>query len=361
MSHEVSRASLLAVANIIKPALASQAYIPSLTHICFDGINAIAYNDITAIMVKSPLEFSGCVPGDLLIKALTSFTADKVLIQDETKGSITLASGRSKLKLPTLPISDFPFVEPPESNDPIKLSADILKGIEMCLVAVGNDPTHPAQMGVTMESSKNGAVLFSTDNFTISRYLTKTKIKLPADIPVILPTFFCQQVIAMSKVHPDEIVELEINSGSLTAVFGDQAYVVTKQLVDLEAMDFSSILNKYKVDASLEIKGVVNPIPDDFDASFSRALLVLGNELDKLTKITVSGGRMKLLSTSSAGESTDSFTYADKEASDEPFYVDPVLVGRASRICSHMALLDRVMILTDGDEKFVHLISHCTK
>jgi len=363
MPNEVSRTSLLAVANLVKPALATQAYIPSLTHICFDGINATAYNDITAITVASPVEgLHCCVPGDLLIKALNSFTSDKVLI-DDVKGSITVAAGRSKLKLPTLPLADFPYVEPPQAIYPIELSADILKGIEMCLVAVGNDPTHPAQMGITMESGKDGAVLFSTDNFTISRYQTKTKIKLPADIPVILPTFFCQQLITLSKVYKDVLrVELEISAGSLTAVFGgNKANVTTKQLVDLEAMDFSSILNKYKVDETLQIKGIINPIPDDFDASFSRALLVLGNELDKLTKITVSGGRMKLLSTSSSGESTDSFSYADKEASEEPFYVDPVLVGRASRCCANMALLDRVMILTDSDGKFIHLISHCTK
>jgi len=361
MPNEVSRTSLLAVANLVKPALATQAYIPSLTHICFDGINATAYNDITAITVASPLEgLHCCVPGDLLIKALNSFTSDKVLI-DDVKGSITVAAGRSKLKLPTLPLADFPYVEPPQAIYPIELSADILKGIEMCLVAVGNDPTHPAQMGVTVESGKDGAVLFSTDNFTISRYKTKSKIKLPADVPVILPTFFCQQLLTLSSAFTGEPITLDVHAGSLTAYIGDAATVFTKQLVDLEAMDFSSILNKYKVDETLQIKGIINPIPDDFDASFSRALLVLGNELDKLTKITVSGGRMKLLSTSSSGESTDSFSYADKEASEEPFSVDPVLVGRASRCCANMALLDRVMILTDSDGKFIHLISHCTK
>ena len=358
--NEVSRIGLLSVCNQAKAALASQAYIPALTHFCFDGVNVMAYNDISAIMVQSPLDVEACIPGQLLIKALNSLTADKVLVQ-KGDGFFTLASGRSKLKIPHLPVTDFPFETPPESDNPIKITPEILKGIEMCLVAVGNDATHPAQMGVTMESDKNGAVLFSTDNFTLSRYVTKSKIKLPADVPVILPTFFCQQMIGLAKAYPGEAILLDVLAGSLTASIGDVAKVFTKQLVDLEAMDFAKILNKYKIDAALGIDGSLVSIPDDFDASFSRALLILGSELDKITKITVKGGRMSLVSTSAAGESTDSFGYPDKEVSDEPFYADPVLVGRASKVCSKMALLERVIVFTDSEATFVHVIAHCTK
>lgn len=353
----VKRAELLWATNLVRPALAAQDYIPSLTHICFDGETAIAYNDITAILVRSPIEIEGCLPGDLLIKALNSMNAAEVMVQEDGVGKVLLSSGRSKLKIPTLPITDFPFEVPPASGDPIKITADILKGIELCLVAVGNDPTHPAQMGVTMEAGKTGALLYSTDNFTVSRYQTVSKVVLPADVPVILPTFFCQQLVSIAKAYPDEAVELDVHAGSLVASFGDQAQLFTKQLLDLEPMDFASILKKYKVDANLTNSLV--PIPDDFEAAFSRALLVLDKELDKTTKISIGAKRMKLLSTSPAGESSDSFAF-DVPGEQEPFYVDPVIVSRASKACSKIAALDRVLVMTNKEASFLHMIAHCS-
>ena len=355
---EVSREALLKVANLVKPALAMQAYIPSLTHICFDGVSAIAYNDISAILVRSPIDLEACIPGDLLIKSLNSLSAEKVLIQEDADGKVLLSSGRSKLKVPTLPITDFPFEAPPSSDAPIKITAEILKGIEMCLVAVGNDPTHPAQMGVTMEAGKKGATLFATDNFTVSRFQTKSKISLPADVPVILPKFFCEQLVALAKSFSGEPVELDVHAGSLVASFGEAAQLFTKQLVDLEPMEFDTILQKYKVDAL--VGEVAVTIPDDFDAAFNRALLVLGNEPDKITKVTLAGGKMKLLSTSSAGEASDTFTYDDPDGPAEPFFVDPVLVARASKACSKVAALDQVLVLGNNDLTFVHMIAHCT-
>lgn len=356
MEQTVLRESLLQAALLVKPALASQSYIPALTHICFDGVTMLAYNDISAIMVRSPIEMEMCVPGDLLIKALGSLTADELLMQQDTSGNLLLAAGRSKLKLPTLPIADFPFEEP-EVARTIKLSASILKGIEKCLVAVGHDPTHPAQMGITMEAGKDGATLYSTDNFTISRYQTDTKISLPASVPVILPTFFCEQIVSLAKAYPDEPVELAIQAGSLIAVVGDTAKLFTKQLVDLEPMNFDTILKKYHVDEV--IKEAAIAIPDSFDASFDRALMILANEMDKVTKVTMTGDKMKILSTSSLGEASDSFTYKDPNAPAEPFFVDPALVSRGSKICSKVAILEKVMVLGNEDLSFTHLIAHC--
>ena len=356
MSTEVSRKSLLKCLSLARPAVAGQAYIAALTHFAFSGPTVTAYNDVSAITVRAPVDdLDCCLPAELLMKALNSLSAEKVLIEEGEANSMVLAAGRSKVKLPYLPVQDFPFPkQPKEPKAKIKMVASMLKGIEKCLVGVGADPTHPAQMGITLDPSKDGAVLYSTDNFTISRYQTTAMPSLPADCPIILPTFFCTQLLALSKAFPDEQVTVELHPGSLKATFGTEAILFTKLLVEPEPMNFGSIIAKYLEGEQLD--EVLLDIPDGFEAAFSRALLILDGQLDKATKLSSKGGRLKLFSSSSMGEATDSLAYKGEDL--DAVHADPALIFRASKLCSKMALLPKVMIMADGD--FSHLIAYCS-
>lgn len=358
----ISREYLVKAASLVRPAISNQSYIPALTHIKFADGWATTYNDVSAIAVKSPVEdLDLCIPGELLIKSLGSFGAAEVMVQENSKeGSVLITSGRSKLKLPTLPAKDFPFQWPEEGNSPsVVLTDSILKGIERCLISVGNDPTHPAQMGVTLESDGGTPVLFSTDNFTISRFAAKGKIKLPADSPVILPTFFCEQLISLSKVFSDAEITLHLLPGSILATFDAQAQLFTKMVTELEPVDFTRMVNRYfKIG---DVKANQAPLPEGFEAAINRALLVLSGSADKATKISILDSGMRLASTSDLGDSNDTLNYEpSKHDPEEPFYVDPGLVARAAKACSHIYCLDKVLLLSNDDASFIHMISHCT-
>lgn len=351
MSNEITREPFLRSLALARPAIAGQAYIAALTHFAFDGVTCCAYNDVSAISVRTPLELEACIPADNLQKVLNSLSAEKIVVSASEAGAVTISSGRSKVKLPTLPLEDFPFEFPTGKPDGVfKVTEALLRGMEKCLVGVGQDPTHPAQMGLTLEADGS---LYSTDNFTISRYRTTKAVDLPGDIPVILPTFFCQQLLALAKAFPDEPVEIELRAGALVANLGEQAKLFTKFLVDVEPMDFTRIINRY-------FEGDDKPeyveIPDGFDSAFDRALLILSSELDKATKLTIAGGRLKLYSSSQYGEANDSLPV--KLPDQEAFYVDPALVSRSSKICRKMLLLPKVMVMAEGG--FTHLIAHCS-
>jgi DNA polymerase III sliding clamp (beta) subunit (PCNA family) len=315
-------------------------------------------------MVKAPVDIEVCLPGELLIKALGSFGAESISIQETDKDkAVVLSSGRSKLKIPTLALDAFPFNLPDTKKaDEIVLDASILKGIERCLMSVGNDPTHPAQMGVTLDADDKGfAILYSTDNFTISRYQAKTKIELPGDSPVIMPTFFCQQLVALSKAFSEEEVVLLLVPGGLVVEFGKMARLFTKTLVDLEPLDFPRIFDKHcKVN---NLKDRLAKIPDTWDAAFNRAMLVLGGEVDKVTKIIVNNEVIKLHSTSTMGDSDDSMNhdFDHLDAPEEPFYIDPSLVIRASKACGLMVFNEKALAMADAETQFIHLIAYCSK
>lgn len=356
MNLEINRESLLRTLSFARPAIAPQAYIAALTHFAFDGHMVTAYNDVSAISIRTEFDHECCLPADFLIKTLNSMTTGNVAVEEGEGDSLVLTSGRSKVKIPFLSLDAFPpVVSPNEARASFKVGAQLLKGLAKCLVGVGTDPTHPAQMGITLEPDDEGCCLYSTDNFSLSRYETTTKIKLPASAPIILPTFFCTQLVALAKAFPDEQITVEVHAGAFKALIGEQAVLFTKQLVDSEPMNFGSIVAKYL--EGEELSEVLVPIPDGFEAAFNRALLVLEDQLDKSTKISCKSGRVKLFSSSGRGEATDSLN-SPKHPDVDGFHADPALVNRASKLCTKMALLPKVMVMADGE--FSHLIAHCS-
>jgi DNA polymerase III sliding clamp (beta) subunit (PCNA family) len=358
--NSINREALARVATLVRPALSTQNYIPALQHIRFDGKYATSYNDISAISVRLDMDVERCLPGELLIRALSSFGAETILFQENSKeGNVVVSSGRSKIKLPTLGLEAFPLTWPDDEGNEIDLDHGILKGIERCLLSVGNDPTHPETMGVTMDADGGKAVLYSTDNFTISRFQTTSKLKLPGGAPVILPTFFCEQLISLAKAFSEEEMVLTIRAGSLLVEFGKAAKLFTKTLVDREPLDFPGMLEKMiKVD---NLKENLDVIPDSFDAALGRALLVLGGELDKVTTITM-GNNLTMHSSSAMGDADDKLAFDGIDlGAPEEVHVDPGLVARASKVCGLMNFLPKAMILADSDVRFIHLIAYCSK
>lgn len=353
MSNSVSREVLLRVATLVRPAVCTKDYVPILKNIYFDGMSACAYNDETAITVRCPAELDCCIPGDMLIKTLNSFTAAEVLTT-QANNHVLLASGRSKIKIPFLPSVDFPFDHKGGNAIEIELTRNIRKGISRCLISVSNDPTHPAQMGVTIEQGHEGAALYSTDNATLSSYHTADKIKLPGGIPIILPTFFCQQLLSLAEAFPEDRIDLLLYNGAAVAKFGDSAELFTKLVVDLEPLDIGKVMNKYTNDRHMGFQA----IPESFDAALDRALLVLANEQDKATTIYAKDGRMTLHSQSDLGEATDSLPY--REDADE-FFADPVLISRGAKVADKILLASKVIIMSGETGQFTHIIAHCTK
>lgn len=361
-TNNIAKTSLLAAVSAVKPALAVQSFLPILTTCQITGKWLTAYNDTMAIRVRTPkdLDVSGCVPGDLLQRALTSFKGDTFSIQELDGKHWVLSCGRSKLKVPVFPLGDYPFEMPTRGWSEVGDIEDLLKGMSRCLAAVGRDPTHPAQMGVTLEMEGGHSVLYSTDNFTISRQdCGVSELELPGDSPVILPTAFAEQVIALSKLFPKESVTLSVSAGALLCSFGDAAQLFCKALVDVEPMSFADVLARHVKVAA--VGKMVEEVPEGMEDAVERALLVVGGEIDKVMKVSARGDTVKITATSASGESEDSL--ALEGASDmlgEPAHIDPVLLLRGLKSSDHIVFRDRCAVLTGDGGNYLHMIAYCS-
>lgn len=359
MSTDIKRKDLINIAALVKPALASAAYIPALTHIMFDGKRACAFNDVAAIWVNAQFGYEGCLPGELFIKALNSFKGDTVGLDRLNDGQTLITSGRSKIKLPTMEVADYP--QPKLKLDKaweIVIDPDLIKGIRSCLISVNDDKAHPAQMGVTLDADlKGNALLFSTDNVTISRYKTTTAVELPNGAPIILPTFFCQMLIELWSVWSEDAA-LYIGADFIAAEFGDNATLFSRVIADLEPMEFEPTVARIIDPASVKKKSVT--IPDQWEAAFERAMLVLSGEVVKATHVKLKDGKLALESDSAMGTADDRMEFDDKDA-ELNAHVDPQLILRGSKAAAAVAFTPKATVLSSEKGEFIHIIAHTTK
>lgn len=363
MKSELDVKELLGALELASPALSRKDFYPILTNFCFKKDRVLAYNDRNAIVVTIDTDLECCLPGALLMKLLASLSS-KTALFTFGENEVNITSGRSKLKLPYLPIKDFEFDYPagggtadPELHEAVlatfSIDADFIKGIRMCLVSSGNDPTHPAQMGITLESNGKFGTLFSTDNFSISRYdLAAFKDQLPGGAPVILPTFFCQQLLELEKSFPEEEILVHLIDGAVMAEFGDKVYLFSKLVVDTSPMDFEKMIQKYVSDNDLER---VVKFPDTFKEAVSRSMILLQNEQDKAAKISCDGQEVTLYTRTSNGTARDQMNFAGSLPQKE-MSIDIELLSRVIDLAPRLYLTDDVLVLSDGDG-FTHLIS----
>lgn len=349
-----NRAALAAACALVRPALASQPYVPALVHIAFDGETATAYDDKMAIRVRCETPIKRLVPGVLLIQAIGSFGGSEVLFQPAKDKHVVVSSGRAKVTLPTLDQKEWPFEWPEASGTELDVSDEILRGIEKCLISVNPDASHPAQMGVTLDSDDDGkAVLYSTDNRSVSRFVTGSKVKLPGGTPVIMPTFFCEQVVGLRKSFPKEDCWLVLQGDCLMAFFGEQATLFSRIPVDLTPEDFPAIYKRFVGDGPKLV-----PIPDSLDAALGRALLVLAGEVVKKSELEVVRGGVKLVSSSSAGDAEDTCEGETKGLHDDAVSVNPQYLARAAKVTTQMGVTPKVTLFGDEKGQFLHLIAH---
>lgn len=354
-SSSISREGLLKALNLVKPALSNQNYVPILTHFCFDGSLALAYNDVHAIGVRYSLDGIECsVPGDLMLKMAASLPGSKVSVDFDDE-NLKFISGRSRVKIPTMPATAFTFDFPTGKRmGHFKVDQDLLKGLEKCSISVGSDPTNPAQMGITLARGNDYSALFSTDGYTMSRYILEIDPDLPGDSPIILPTFFCDQLVTLGRAFPDEEVEVDIFSGAVVAKFGDQAKLFSKLVLDVEPLDFETVMSR-NVDLGKVKKKAVS-IPDSLDQAFDRAMIVSSAEVERKTKLSIDGGKIEMLTLTQLGESKDTLN-CDGDFGEFDIGVDPSFVARASKSSYKMALFKDVVVFCDDTFKFSHLIA----
>jgi hypothetical protein len=352
----INREDLAKVCSLVRPALATKDYIPAWQHIYFDGEYATTFNDINGISVGCDLDINACVPGDLLMRALGTFS-EKELSASIIKDSFMLGADKSTVKLPTLSKDFFKFTMPDDETVPsFILHSEGLKAVSKCLPFASSDGNHPEWVGVTLDADEASKLIVSaTDNETISMCFAECTVKLPRGRAIMLPTFFCQQLLSLHKADPERTVRVFLLPDALQASIGNgEALLYSKTIADLQPVDFPSRVEKIcdltKMD---EVE-----IPQGFDSAMHRQLMVQASELRKTTNIEIQHRRLSISSKSSSGVAHDSVSMPHDWKTDTDHDIDPALIIRAAKVCTHMDFYKGALVMCTEDKSFIHLISY---
>lgn len=357
----IDRTKFLAALLACRPALASQQFVPAYTHFLFTRDRVTAYNDKLGIqVVLEGHDIDGCLPGDMLIKSLQTMTGDKVLVQDvEGERAVQLACGRAKVTLPLLMAEDFPIKWPNTEKQPFfAVTADVLAGLDACLPSVGINANQPAQQGVTITQGSGGPVLWSTDGNTITQFMCNPdkNFELPGEVPLIMPTQFCEQVLAMSKTYGKADQDVIALPGMVVcecfegAEASFVARVMCRTLVDLVPLDFEGVMRRHATQEEW------NELPPGWEEALQRALVVTASEVDKVARFSKHRGALKVETKSAITEGEDMLDYGgnvpDKTA------LDPVLVLRGSKRATEVIFGAKALLLRGEKGKFTHMVAY---
>ncbi len=308
----MKRTDVVDLLDMASPALAKSGLIPILSHLCFTGTHAMAYNDHIGISVPFKTEFTGAVPGDVLLNLLRNSKAKDVdFTANETELLIKAAS--SRLKLPLLPDSSFVFEMPdPKSPPPKGLSKesqtlpvkveDFISAVDECLLSVGNDASVPDQLGVTIIPDGTELAICATNNATMTYSRVALSGKCNLKDRATISTEFCKQLLKLSKDDPKIKVEVHDDHSLATTSAGVRLF---GKLIEIEKpLDFLGVLKHHVTD---DVIKTAVPIPSKLRLMLERAVIVTMSSATEQTRTTISiqGGKMRFVTKSALGEVVD--------------------------------------------------------
>lgn len=352
METRIPRADLVAALSVVRPAVGRGLFVPVLSHYCLAGDRVIGYDDEIAISVEAPVGVECAVPADLLNKLVGSMSAEDVVLV-HTGAELRVSSGRSNVKIPALPKESFVY----KGVDAgwrllfeLPITSEFLEGLQMCLVSVGSDPTHAAQMGITWE----GDTFYSTDNVTMSRFVIKDLLEVPST-PIILPTAFCRELLALVgkadlKKHSPL---LRLYDHAVVVHVGTWADLFSKIDTNEAPLDFAEVFSKHLGGPA----GKPCSIPTQWEAAFSRAAAVV-DQKRPVACVDVDDDVLSILTSSTVGEVRDALGVRGARNA-EQFYVDPQHVLRVSKQVKTFDCRPSALVLYSGN--YTHLIAHCSK
>lgn len=338
-----------------KNFLATQDFIAVLQHFAFDKTTVTAYNDITACKLSLETDLECTIPGNLLIRLLSTLKNEDVTIEkSKNNTSVTVTCGRSKTKLPMLPLEEFVFQLPELEEDPIELPSICVDGMKKCLSNVGSNPTRPEFNGVNLVMASDSLSLYSSDGDTISQF--RLEDTFPVDplqeVQVILPSFFCERFVGLHGPLSGKDTNVAMQFSKQWAIVDLGSNKIFTRVINRKPPKYEETLSKFCPNvADIELWD----IPVELESIVYRHTIFLDPQSGvTTTTFTVNGDEVDVKTTSQVGTCQDTFQIP-VNLGQFAFAVDPNYLLRGFKICKKMTFQSHVVIMQDAN--FLHLIA----
>lgn len=275
--------------------------VPILSNVCVRVTGDVATFTATNLdqqaAIAVPVE-SGCddaftIPGDKL--ASISGAAKGELSMEFKDGFVTAKSGKSKWKLPTLAVADFPVLRDDIDGASFEIDSERLKGLfEKVAGAISQNEAQFQLRGLYLHGPNGNLKLATTDGKVLS-VIECDDIKY--DGPgVIVPAGNVAQVIKMMASY----------NGPVTVTIGERVsyqygnVTLSSKVVDGSFPDYQRV-----VDGTANNDKVVKFVRADMAGAIKRAT-ILADEKTRAINLDIGNGRILLtVAASDGGVATD--------------------------------------------------------
>lgn len=367
----MKRRPLVSTLKKVEPALSRKGLIEAFSYFWFDGENVTAYDDIIVLRTPCEWEVKGGIRGRELLSFLsTSEGSEKVAVHTEAGNVIKIKTGGSPLTMTVLPMRDCPLVRqgreadddkdipqvvpwPDEEGVLLDVDRAFVQCVEMCCPGIGEDQgSAPFRYGITAQFSERRITLYSSDDFTVSRAIIRTRPpeELVGRTVQWCPSF-CRQMVQSDR--DEHIDSLMIDDSNTEARF-KSGLLLRARNEDSKHTDvskFESVVGELK---DVDRVG----IPREFERCLAKVLLLIQNEDDpRMTlSITHKGARPRLCfeGRSKHGDVSESIALPEKAEDFTAQIDDPSRVKRILKYVTEFGMTEHSLVLFGDD--FVHLV-----
>ena len=343
-------ADLLFALNAAKTSLVGVDFIPILSHFCFAGDTVYAYDDVSAVIVSLETGIHGAVKGSTLLGILQTCGEEVELVQKAL--TLTIKTDTGETDLPMLSEKEFLFKFPEDASDwEIALDDTLKEAFSRCIVTVGRDPRRPEFIGVTfMHGKGQGALLYSTDNISLSRYTVGEPKNI--NVRVVIPRPAVQQALDLSKLTTEPPLLGMSDTNVIFSFNTTPPIFVIARLMEFKGTDFEAVINQHS-------DGYVGfEVPADLERVIERSCVVLSKAAEKNTLLAVNDKTLSINTETELGRAGTNLAISAKVPKAQ-VVVNAEILRRVLSLTKEMGVTDRSICLRS--ESFVHVISGIKK
>ena len=325
----MNRAELVKTLELVKPALATNNMVPIFQCFVFGMGMVEAYDDTIGIRGPCDIESEFAIHGNTLLGLLSNGKTEEASIEINGNAAI-LTMGKTVSKLPFHTKDNFIFEAPTvDAKSGIPFTESLAEALKTCLETVSSDATQAALLGISIV----GDNLYSCNGDS----LTWVKLKKGIKGRTLLPTAFCEATLKLWSALKITKGTLCMNDEWVAAELGDWS-VYGRILEVAEPIDFEALITR-----NLKTKTALEGVPDDFSEALSRARVLSDPESQK-TVITVSKGKLQLVTETHMGEVKDVLTFS-KSHPEVVANVNASHLQRAIAHCDQIAFHENCVLL----------------
>lgn len=340
-------AILQAALGVVAPAIATKSAVDQLTHIWFYGDHIMGFNDVIGISKPFETDFTGGLPGKVLLDLLG--VADAKEVEITPKGDhVLVVVGSAEVELPchSLDQSVFNFKDLAAVKSSFEVSAELRKALNLVMLTLSSKERPMVdQNGITLICDGDTLDLYTTDGVAMSC----------ASVPP--PAEFDLERLVLTPLFVEQLLRFCADGGKMS-VTGDGALAMNEggvclfgRVIDPEdsATDYPQYLSRYLPKG---MRDKVVEIPPRLRLALERAL-VISNKAVPVT-LTLDGEKLRIrVEVKGRGKLDDSMALAAPHNKAE-IVIYPELIKRALPQVKTIGIARQCLVMT-GDQGYVYL------